>query len=50
MTLKGFNNVSFVTGGIEEFGALYKEFLEGYDIPDYQLPEGSIVIRENDSH
>lgn len=48
MTLKGFNNVSFVTGGIEEFGAIYKEFLEGNDIPDYKLPEGRKLSRKKD--
>ena len=48
LTLKGFNNVSIVTGGISEFGAIYRENIQGKDIPEFKLPESSGLTRKED--
>lgn len=39
LVLKGYNNVRLLTGGVEEYGALFKNHLEGSDVPNLKIPE-----------
>ena len=45
LVLKGYNNIKLLTGGIEEYGALFKQDLEGNNIPDLKIPEVSKLNR-----
>ena len=49
LILKGYNNIKLLTGGIEEYGALFKENLEGIAIPNLKIPEARMLNRTQDA-
>ena len=48
LTLKGYTNVKLLTGGIEEYGALYCQDLEGHEVPKLSVPEVRNLTRDQD--
>lgn len=49
LVLKGYTNIKLLSGGIEEFGALYEQDLEGINKPKLKVAEVRWLIRNEDS-
>ncbi len=48
MLQKGFDNIVYLSGGIEDFGAEFPESLEGPKIPQLNINPQSRLIRRKD--
>jgi hypothetical protein len=48
MLQKGFENIVYLSGGIEDFGAEFPESLEGPNVPQLSMNPQSILMRRKD--
>lgn len=48
MLQKGFDNIIYLSGGIEDFGAEFPESLEGPNVPQLNINPQSRLIRRED--